>query len=112
MSTIFRGEPALVVFETIYLDWVRNVTIFIIAVVALLSFLGTHDIAYWLTALSIFILVVAQIDYFWQREELTKQGINIPIRIDLLWVASTAFLIILIWILCKIDFSKNIWHRN
>lgn len=112
MATIFRGETALVIFETIYLDWIRNVTIFIVAAIAFLSFLGTHDLAYWITVLSVFILVVAQIDYFWQREELTNKGINIPLRIDLLWVGSTAFLIILIWILCKIDFEKNIWHKN
>lgn len=112
MSALFNSQTALISFETIYLDWIRNVTIFIVASVAFLSFLGTHDIAYWLTALSIFILIVAQIDYFWQREELTTQGIDIPIRIDLLWVGSTAFLIILIWILCKIDFEKNIWYKN
>jgi len=112
MSALFNSQTALVAFETIYLDWIRNVTIFIVASVAFLSFLGTHDVAYWLTALSIFVLIVVQINYFWQREELTKQGIDIPIRIDLLWVGSTAFLIILIWILCKIDIEKNIWYKN
>lgn len=110
MATV-RTETALIGFETIYLDWVRNITIFLTAAIALLAFLQTHDIAYWLVMLSIFLLIVAQVDFFSQRQNLATQGVDIPLRIDFLWVGSTAFLLILIWVLWKMG-NSDVWKRQ
>jgi len=110
MATV-RTETALIGLETIYLDWVRNIAIFLTASIALLAFLQTHDIAFWLVMLCVFLLVVAQVDFFSQRQNLTSQGVDIPLRIDFLWVGSTAFLLILLWVLWKMS-DRGVWKRQ
>lgn len=110
MSTV-RTETALIGFETIYLDWFRNVTILLTASIALLAFLQTHDVAYWLAIISLFLLIVAQVDFFSQRQNLISQGVDIPLRIDFLWIGSTAFLLILVWVLWKMG-NNDVWKRQ
>nr|QBK91774.1 MAG: uncharacterized protein LCPAC304_01120 [Pithovirus LCPAC304] len=107
MVTTLRADSALVAFETLYLDWIRNIGIFIVAAIAFLSFLGTHDLAFWIFVVSLFLLIIAQIDYFFQRQALVERGIDIPVRIDLLWVGSTGVFFILLWTLWKIDSSSG-----
>ncbi len=107
MVTTLRAENALVAFETLYLDWIRNIGIFMVAAIAFLAFLGTHSISFWLFVVSLFLLVVAQIDYFFQRQALVERGIDIPVRIDLLWVGSTGVFFLLLWILWRIDSSPG-----
>lgn len=110
MDTI-QAETALTGFESIYLDWVRNVAIFLTLSIALLAFLQTHDVAFWLTIIGISLLVVIQIDFFYQRQNLISQGLTIPLRIDFLWAGSTGFLLILIWILWKMN-NTEVWKRQ
>ena len=105
MVTTLRADDALVAFETLYLDWLRNIGIFIVAAIAFLSFLGTRDLAFWIFMLSLFLLIVAQIDYFVQRQDLVARGVDIPVRIDLLWAGSTGLFFILLWSLWKMEHS-------
>ena len=106
MISTAESNSALFAFEEIYLGWARNVIILIVAALAFLSFLGTHDIAYWTVMLSVFLLLIAQIDYFSQRQALVDQNVEIPIRIDLLWAGMTAFLLLLFWSLWKMDVAS------
>jgi len=111
MSTV-RAETALIGFETIYIDSVRNVALFIAISIALLAFLKTHDVAFWLTIISVFLLLVIQVDFFSQRQNLVSQGVDIPLRIDMLWIGSTAFLLILLWLLWKMTEVKGDWSME
>lgn len=101
MVTTLRSDSMLVAFETLYLDWIRNIAIFVVAALALLTLIGMEDIAYWLFVLSLYLLIIAQVDYFHQRSNLVENNINIPLRIDLLWIGSTLFLVIGVLVLCK-----------
>jgi len=111
MSTV-RAETTLIGFETTYIDSVRNVALFIAISIALLAFLKTHDVSFWLTIISVFLLLVIQVDFFSQRQNLVAQGVDIPLRVDMLWVGSTAFLFILIWLLWKMTDAGGEWSMQ
>jgi len=90
------------IFEALYLDWVRNIGIFIVAAIALSVYPPTKEMAFWIFIISIFLFVVIQIDYLVEREQLVSKGINIPIRIDWLWILATSLLFITIWVAWRI----------
>ena len=92
-------------FESLYLDWIRNIGVFVVGAIALAHLGPTRDIAFWIFMLSIFLLIVIQVDYFIERENLVNQGIEIPVRLDWLWIGTTALLIIVLWLVWKFEWG-------
>jgi len=92
----------IAIFEALYLDWIRNIGIFTVGAITLSVYSPTKEIAFWVFIISLFLFVVVQVDYFIEREKLVNVGIEMPIRLDLLWILTTALLFITIWIAWKL----------
>ncbi len=86
-------------FENLLLDWVRTVTIFFIAGLALYHF--TIDgkpyaiIAFLITIIMVTTLIV---DYLIRRNELTSKGHKVRLPLDILVVTMILGLVLILWV--------------
>ena len=86
-------------FEDLLLDWMRTVTIFFIAGIALYHF--TIDgkpyaiIAFLLTIVMVTTLIV---DYILRRNELTSKGHEVRLPVDILVVTMIIGLVLILWV--------------
>lgn len=94
LVTSIGESTEIVTFEALYLDWFRNITILYVAAVALMSFSHLTYLAFWTFIISLFLLIVLQVDYIIERERLVSKGLDIPNRLDWLWVGVTGLFII------------------
>lgn len=94
LVTSIGESTEIVTFEALYLDWFRNITILYVAAVALMSFTHLIYLAFWTFIISLFLLIVLQVDYIIERERLVSKGLDIPNRLDWLWVGVTGLFII------------------
>ena len=100
-----NASTEIVIFETIYLDWFRNITVIYVAAIALMSFESWRYLAFWIFIVALFLIIVVQVDYLLDREKLVHRGIEIPTRLDWLWIGITGFFIIGIVIAWKLQVS-------
>lgn len=88
-------------FEDLLLNWVRTVTIFFIAGIALYHFTRFGK-SYTIIAflLSIVLMVTMIVDYILRRNELTSQGVNIRLPLDIIvavMMVGTALVLMITW---------------
>lgn len=88
-------------FEDLLLNWVRTVTIFFIAGIALYHFTSfgkSYTIISFL--LSIVLMVTMIVDYILRRNELTSQGISVRLPLDIIvgvMMVGTALILMITW---------------
>jgi uncharacterized membrane protein YidH (DUF202 family) len=86
-------------FEALLLDWMRTVTIFFIAGIALYHF--TIDgkpyavIAFLITILMVTTLIV---DYILRRNEITSKGHEVRLPVDILVISMVLGLVLILWV--------------
>ena len=86
-------------FEDVLLDWMRTVTIFFIAGIALYHF--TIDgkpyaiVAFFLTIVMVTTLIV---DYILRRNEITSKGHDVRLSLDILVVTMIIGLALILWV--------------
>ena len=92
--------------ERIYLSWITNGAIFL-ASAPIMRTVGKNGKYYTLILLVIGIVIfaVTNIDYLQERTELTNNDIDIPLRLDLLFVIMTV--VIIVMIIIGYDYSVN-----
>ena len=94
LVTPVRESTEIVTFEALYLDWFRNITVLYVAAVALMPFSHLTFLSFCVFIISLFLLIVIQVDYLIERERLVNKGFDIPSRLDWLWVGITALFIV------------------
>lgn len=99
-------------YENVYLNWVRNVGILLVSAIALLVFSETHTIGVIIFIIGIFLLITLQVDYFYQREHFKEKNMQIPLRLDLLWVGTTLFIAVIFWLSISSKTLTNIQIHN
>lgn len=90
-------------FESNFLDWVRTVTIFFIAGLALFSFTRRGKIFAIISfTIAGFLIVASLWDYWNTRSEILKDGGNVKLSLDILAISVVLILFVDLWILYEI----------
>ena len=98
-----QNDGELERFEDLLLDWMRTVTIFFIAGIALYHFTKFGK-PYAIIAFSLsFVLIITMIvDYILRRNELTAKGYDIRLPLDITVAVSMIGAALVLWILWEI----------
>ncbi len=96
--------------ESNMLAQVRNAAIFWFVALSIFRYPRLKPIVYWVLGLAIFLLIIMMIDYFSRRQSLVDQGIDIPYRLDLLWVSALVAVFIVVWL--TFSFSQGACEKT
>lgn len=88
------------IFENVVLDWIRTITVFFIASIALYSF-TPHGKAFAIISLLITIILVTTliVDYIVRRNEEVSRGHSVRFSLDVLIATMMLALALIIWML-------------
>lgn len=94
------SDPRIEFFEANFLDWIKSISIFFIAGLALYSFteLGRQFAVYSFVVAAI-LIATSLYDYVSRRKELTNDGVAIKITLDILAASMLAILFLVIWVI-------------
>ena len=90
-------------FEDLLLDWIRTVTVFFIAGIALYHFTNFGK-QYSITAFSLsFILIITMIiDYILRRNDLTSKGHEVRLPLDIMVAVMMIGAVLVLWIIWEV----------
>jgi hypothetical protein len=85
-------------YEDLYLNAVRNIIILFAAGFGLFIVEKTKYVDVAIILIAIFLTIVVQVGYIFEREDYARRAGPPPLRVDLYWVVTTCILFVLIYV--------------
>jgi membrane-bound ClpP family serine protease len=96
-------------YEDLYLNSVRNIIILFAAGFALFVIETTKYVDIAILLIAVFLTVVTQVAYLFEREDYARRVGPPPLRVDFYWVVTTLILLVLLYVVYDRSFSCIQW---